>query len=98
MSELGTISYASLGICKEGETKQGSDIALPVDPSEPEEEEWHIQLDGVAATHSGTGELREAPKPMIGDPDREPPQGRWRRNRKIVDAIVKNKIDGTRSG
>ena len=74
MNELGTISYASLGICKEGETNKGTDIALPVDPDEPEEEEWHIRLDGVAATQPGTGESREAPKAVIGDPDREPPQ------------------------
>ena len=36
-SELGTISYASLGICPGVEAGKGSDSALPVIPDEPEE-------------------------------------------------------------
>ena len=71
----GTISYASLGLCSDRRAEQGSYSALvPVQEDPEPEEEWDIQLDGVGATHSGTGEFREAPKPMVGDPDVVPPQ------------------------
>ena len=68
------ISYASLGLCSKEETQRGSDGALTSIPEETDEEEWHIQLDGVGATRPGTGEVQEAPKPMVGDPDVAPPQ------------------------
>ena len=70
----GTISYASLGLCSNEGAGQGSYGALDPVQEEPEEEEWDIQLDGVGATHPGTGEVREAPKPLVGDPDVVPPQ------------------------
>ena len=69
-----TISYASLGVRTETKTEGGNDGALFTISEEPEEEEWHIQFDGVGATRPGSGESQKAPKRLVGDPDHEPPQ------------------------